>query len=101
MTAKRFRSGLAKNDEFSDEIIDELTGKHYFDSTKDDYVFSEEIVDLLNELYEENKQIKDLIHTMLKQIDAENITSDSAIYSAKIIFSRNEFSLIREMWKRS
>ena len=58
MTTKRFRSGLAKNDEFSDEIVDELTGKHYFDSTKDDYVFSEEIVDLLNNLTEENEVCK-------------------------------------------
>lgn len=54
---------------------------------------------ILNKLHEENKQIKDLIHTMLNQIDAENITSDSAIYSAKIIFSGNEFNLIREIWK--
>ena len=58
MTTKRFRSGLAKNDEFSDEIIDELTGKHYFDSTKDDYVFSEEIVDLLNELHKKNEKLQ-------------------------------------------
>lgn len=58
MTEKRFRSGFAKYDEFSDEIIDELTGKHYFDSTKDDYVFSEELVDLLNALNDENEQLK-------------------------------------------
>lgn len=55
----------------------------------------------LNELHEENQQIKDLIHTMLRQIEVENISSDSAIYSARIIFSRNEFNLIRELWKRS
>ena len=58
MTGKRFRSGLAKNDEFSDEIIDELTGKHYFDSTKDDYVFSEEIVDLLNKIWEQTQRFE-------------------------------------------
>ena len=58
MTTKRFRSGLAKNDEFSDEIIDELTGKHYFDSTKDDYVFSEEIVDLLNKIWEQTQRFE-------------------------------------------
>ena len=58
MIAKRFRSGLAKNDEFSDEIIDELTGKHYFDSTKDDYVFSEEIVDLLNKIWEQTQRFE-------------------------------------------
>ena len=68
MTAKRFRSGLAKNDEFSDEIIDELTGKHYFDSTKDDYVFSEEIVDLLNELHEENQELKNKLSKIEKKI---------------------------------
>lgn len=83
MTAKRFRSGLAKNEEFSDEIIDELTGKHYFDSTKDDYVFSEEIVDLLNKIWEqtqrferynkdlmeENEQLKYKINDLLYQIE--------------------------------
>lgn len=61
----------------------------------------DEVVEFLNELYEKNQQIKDLIHTMLAQIDVENVTSDSAIYSARIIFSRNEFNLIRELWKRS
>ena len=76
MTEKRFRSGFAKYDEFSDEIVDELTGKHYFDSTKDDYVFSEEIVDLLNELYEEKEYWKgnacnnsNFINILLHELD--------------------------------
>lgn len=67
----------------------------------EDVTHRDDIVTLLNELHEENQQIKDLIYTMLKQIDVENITSDSAIYSARIIFNRNEFNLIRELWKRS
>lgn len=53
------------------------------------------------QLHKENKQIKDLIHIMLNQIDVENINSDSAIYSARINFSKNEFNLIRKLWNRS
>ena len=53
------------------------------------------------ELKEEIKQIKDLIHTMLKQIDVEIVNSDNVLYSARIIFNRKEFNFIRENWTRS
>jgi hypothetical protein len=92
---KRFVDGGEEciEDQF---LIDTSNDKYYWVSDGLD-----DIVKLLNELHEENKQIKDLIHTILNQINVENITSDSAIYSAKIIFSKNEFNLIRELWKRS
>ena len=72
-----------------------ITVQKVFAESQDEWAES------VNKLHEENQQIKDLIHTMLRQIDVENITSDSAIYSARIIFSRNEFNLIRDLWKRS
>lgn len=53
------------------------------------------------ELKEEIKEVKDLIHRMLMQIDVRNIGSNDINYSAIIVFSRNEYNLIKEIWKRS
>ena len=79
----------------------------------------EELVDTLNELdedfhdaitvlfeiQEQNRQLennynelKQLIHTMLRQIDVEKINTDNSRYSARIIFTREEFILIKNIW---
>ena len=94
MTEKRFRVNDLVKYNYSE------IGEYIDENHTDKPLRNDELVELLNVLYEENKQIKDLIHTILNQIDVENITSDSTIYSARIIFSRNEFNLIRELWKR-
>ena len=54
---------------------------------------------LLNELYEENNEIKQLIYTMLVQIDVEKVNTENTRYSARIIFTFEEFKKIRQIWK--
>ena len=79
---KRFKIGL-------DLITIEDTSKEYGALSQD------EVVDLLNALHEEKEHLKQLIHTMLMQIDAENIGDENAIYSARIIFAKKDFKLLK------
>ena len=53
----------------------------------------------LSKLQKENNEIKQLIHTMLVQIDIEKINTENARYSARIIFTFEEFQKMREIWK--
>lgn len=131
MTGKRFRKGKSILTDFpTDAIIDEETGERYYDGIKSGYISSKELVQILNELHEENtqlknklkflnelnkpystiieenirlkkenKKIKQLIHTMLVQIDAEKINTENARYSARIIFTSKEFKKIQQIWK--
>lgn len=52
------------------------------------------------ELLEENVTIKQLIHTMLRQINAENIVDEHAVYSARIVFTKKEWKLMNEIWEK-
>lgn len=59
MTENRFRRGKGIFIDYpSEAIIDGKTNERYYDGIKPNYESSKEIVDLLNELYEENKQLK-------------------------------------------
>jgi len=53
----------------------------------------------LLKLQKENSEIKQLIHTMLVQIDIEKINTKNARYSARIIFTLEEFKKMRQIWK--
>lgn len=72
-----------------------------FDGFEDngEYLNPQEVVKILNELYEENKKIKQLIHTMLVQIEVEKINTENARYLATIIFTLEEFKKMRQIWK--
>ena len=70
------------------------------------YFCFHKIIDLLNELHDENKQlkkenkeIKQLIHTMLVQIDTDKINTENTRYSARIVFTFEEFKKIQQIWK--
>ena len=65
----------------------------------DDYNEANSMTVKISELEEENKEIKELIHTMLAQIDVEKIGSDcNTVYSARIIFTGREYKKITEIW---
>lgn len=65
----------------------------------DDYNEANSMTVKISELEEENKEIKELIHTMLTQIDVEKIGSDcNTVYSARIIFTGREYKKITEIW---
>lgn len=68
--------------------------------TKEVFEDYSECVDEKKQLKLENEQLKELIHTMLMQIDAEKIGSKNAVYSARIIFTCEEFLLIKDIWGR-
>lgn len=131
MTEKRFRKGKSILTDFpTDAIIDEETGERYYDGIKPGYISSKELVQILNELHEENtqlknklkffnelnkpydtiieenirlkkenKEIKQLINTMLFQIDIDKINNKNARYSAGIIFTSEEFKKMLQIWK--
>lgn len=93
MTDKRFRvHDLVK---FNYSEIGEYTDENHTDKP----LRNDEIVNLLNTLYEENEQVKQLIHTILVQLDIEKIATPDTVYSAKIVFTTEEFKLINKMWK--
>lgn len=50
-------------------------------------------------LQKENDEIKQLIHTMLVQMEVDKINTENARYWAGIIFTFKEFEKMREIWK--
>ena len=60
MTENRYRTGKGIFDDgyFSETIIDEKTGKKYYDGITPNYISSKKLVELLNQVDEENKQLK-------------------------------------------
>lgn len=57
---KRFRKGKSILTDFpTGAIIDEETGERYYDGIKPSYISSMELVELLNELAEENKDLEE------------------------------------------
>lgn len=75
--------------------------KCYYKKGDDDY---EEVAldfalnNILDELDKENQKLRQLIHTMLIQIDAEKINTEHAVFSARIIFTKEEYDLISKIW---
>ena len=53
----------------------------------------------LSKLQKENDEIKQLIHTMLVQIEVDKINTKNVRYWAGIIFTFKEFQKMREIWK--
>lgn len=53
----------------------------------------------LSKLQKENNEIKQLIHTMLVQIEVDNINTENVKYWAGISFTFEEFKKIKEIWK--
>ena len=74
---------------FTDTDTGEIYSVDYFD----------EIIELLNELNGENRQLKQLIHTILTQINIEKVNTENTRYSARIIFTFEQFKKIRQIWK--
>lgn len=72
-----------------------------FDGFEDngEYLNPQEVAKILNELYEENKEIKQLIHRMLVQIEVDNINTKNTRYWAGIIFTLEEFQKMQQIWK--
>ena len=66
MTEKRFRTGKGILEEgyFSETIIDNKTGKAYYKGYAN-YKSAKELCELLNELSEENEQLKQRINELL------------------------------------
>lgn len=89
MTVKRFTETLSTG-----IVTDHVTGKEY----KCEMRIDDKLLELLNELHEENQELKQLIHTMLMQIDVENIGDENARYSARIVFDKKDFKLLMVMW---
>ena len=89
MTEKRFV--LHEHDDYGDAIEDTITGD-WLDSS---YQYMEK----MNKLNDENNEIKQLINTMLVQIDGDKINNENTRYSAGIIFTGEEFKKILQIWK--
>lgn len=53
----------------------------------------------IERLEEENNRIKQLIHTMLVQIEVDKINTENVRYWAGIVFTFEEFRKIKEIWK--
>lgn len=53
----------------------------------------------LSKLQKENNEIKQLIHTMLVQIEVDKINTENVRYWAGISFTFEEFKKIKEIWK--
>ena len=53
----------------------------------------------LSKLQKENNEIKQLIHTMLVQIEVDNINTENVKYWAGISFTFEEFKKIKQIWK--
>ena len=50
-------------------------------------------------LREEIRDLRQLIYTMLRQIDVEKIGDPHVIYSARIIFTEKEYQLMHDIWR--
>ena len=53
----------------------------------------------LSKLQKENNEIKQLIHTMLVQMEVDKINTEDVRYKACIIFTFKEFKKIRQFWE--
>ena len=70
MTEKRFRKGKSILTDFpTGAIIDKKTGERYYDGIKPNYISSKELVKLLNELHEENEELKQQLQNTSDQRD--------------------------------
>ncbi|WP_405286506.1 hypothetical protein [Methanobrevibacter sp.] len=56
---------------------------------------------LLNEQHDTIHELKELLHTILTQIDIENINTLNEVFSARIMFTQNEFKMIKEIWNEN
>lgn len=50
-------------------------------------------------LREEIRDLRQLIYTMLRQIDVEKIGDPHVIYSARINFTKKEYQLMHDIWR--
>ena len=76
-------------------VTDTVTCKKY----DCEYRINDELLELINKIAEENKELKQLINTMLVQMEIENIGSKNVRYWAGIVFTFEEFQKMREIWK--
>ena len=73
MTKKRFRQGKSILMDFpTGTIIDKETGERYYDGIKPSYISAKELVKVLNGLYHENEQLKQLIKKVLETTPIEH-----------------------------
>ena len=83
MIEKRFRQGKSVLTDFpTDTIIDEKTGKRYYDGTKSSYIFANELVKILNEQHEK-------IHSL--KIENDELRREVNLLTE--FFRKNNFSL--------
>lgn len=73
-----------------------LNDAHTFNELSEE---NEQLKSKNNKFKEENKGIKQLIHRMLVQMDIDKINTENARYSARIIFTLEEFQKMRQIWK--
>lgn len=103
MTEKRFSTnGHYIYDHFKGEerwLVNEVEAQEIVDVMNNLDCKARERSKALSKLQKENNEIKQLIHTMLVQMEIENIGSENVRYWAGIIFTFEEFKKMKEIWK--
>ena len=103
MTKKRFSTnGYYIYDHFNDEerwLVNKVEAEEIVEVMNNLDTKARKRSKALSKLQKENNEIKQLIHTMLVQMETENIGSKNVRYWAGIIFTFEEFQKMREIWK--
>ncbi len=103
MTEKRFSTnGHYIYDHFKGEerwLVNEVEAQEIVDVMNNLDTKARERSKALSKLQKENNEIKQLIHTMLVQIDVDKIGTEDVRYGARIVFTFKEFKKIKQIWK--
>ena len=103
MTEKRFSTnGHYIYDHFKDEerwLVNEVEAEEIVEVMNNLDTKARERSKALSKLQKENNEIKQLIHTMLVQMEIEKINTEDVRYWAGILFTFKEFKKIKEIWK--
>ena len=103
MTEKRFSTnGYYIYDHFHDGekwLVNEVESNEIVNIMNNLDTKARERSKALSKLQKENNEIKQLIHTMLVQIEAEKINTENVRCWAGIVFTPEEFKKIQQIWK--
>jgi len=103
MTEKRFSTnGHYIYDHFNDEerwLVNEVEANEIVNVMNNLDTKARERSKALSKLQKENNEIKQLIHTMLIQMEIDKIGTANVRYWAGINFTFEEFKKIQQIWK--
>lgn len=95
MTAKRFQVYKVSGNFGEWEVEDTLTDTVVMDRIMHKYL-ADRLCEKLNELFDENEQLKKILNDTVSQLDAE-ISDDYSVYSVRIVVDSVMFRRIKEI----